>query len=263
LEEKNFFFKNYYKVDGYSETNLLEDYLNYGEALRPYVADTIRLINQEVDAKKRVLFEGAQGTFLDVDFGTYPFVTASHPTAGGACTGTGVSPTKIEQILGVVKAYTTRVGAGPLPTEIPDGGEMLRTRGKEFGSTTGRPRRCGWFDAVIVRRAHLINNFKSMAITKLDVLSGIPTINICTGYKVNGKTQQDLPSSLEEIQAIEPIYLELPGWNEDISGCKKIQNFPKNARKYLEKIEELVGVEISIISIGEDRKQTILLRRFL
>jgi adenylosuccinate synthase len=259
LDEKNFMFREYYALPEINPHDIVAPYLEYGRRLKPYLADTVSLVNQLLDAKQKVLFEGAQGTFLDVDFGTYPFVTASHPTAGGACTGTGVGPTRIDKILGIVKAYTTRVGAGPLPTEGVDGGADLRARGKEFGATTGRPRRCGWFDAVVVKRAQVINHFEHMALTKLDVLSGIAELPICTGYKVNGELVPTLPSTLEDIERIEAVYEKLPGWNEDISGMKKVEQLPKNTRRYLARIEELVGAKISIISLGEDRSQTMIL----
>ncbi len=262
LKEKNFIFKQYYSMTELKSHDIVSEYFALGQRLKPFVTDTVSLINRLLDEKKKVLFEGAQGTFLDIDFGTYPFVTASHPTAGGAATGTGVGPTRIEKILGIVKAYTTRVGAGPLPTEIEDGGEDLRTRGREFGATTGRPRRCGWFDAVVVKRAQMLNHFEQMALTKLDVLTGIPKLYICKEYLINGERVTSFPSALEDVESIKPIYEEMPGWTEDISQAKSIEQFPKNARKYLDRIEELVGAKISIISIGEDRAQTIMINSF-
>jgi adenylosuccinate synthase len=263
LDEKNFMFREYYRLPEIDPQTVLAPYLEFGRRLKPFLADTVTLVNALLDRKQKVLFEGAQGTFLDVDFGTYPFVTASHPTAGGACTGTGVSPTRIEKILGIVKAYTTRVGAGPLPTEGPDGGAELRTRGKEFGATTGRPRRCGWFDAVVVKRAQVINHFESMAVTKLDVLTGLPELPICTGYRLDGKSLDTLPPALEDIERIEPVYETLPGWTEDISGMKKLEQLPKATRRYLDRIQELVGAGISIISLGEERSQTMILDQLL
>ncbi|NTV51647.1 MAG: adenylosuccinate synthase [Candidatus Firestonebacteria bacterium] len=263
LEEKNFLFSKYYALPELKSHDIVPMYLEYGRRLKPYLTDTVSLVNQLLDEKKKVLFEGAQGTFLDVDFGTYPFVTASHPTAGGACTGTGVGPTRIENILGIVKAYTTRVGAGPLPTEGKDGGADLRARGKEFGATTGRPRRCGWFDAVLVKRARVINHFEHMALTKLDVLTGIAELPICTGYKINGENIPTLPSALEDIERLETVYETLPGWNEDISSMKKLEQLPKNTRRYLDRIEELVGAKIAIVSLGEDRSQTMILNSLL
>jgi len=259
LAEKNFLLQNYYHMEPLDTEAILRDYLEFGRHLRPFVADTVELVNRLLDERKRVLFEGAQGTFLDVDFGTYPFVTASHPTAGGSCTGTGVGPTRLERILGIVKAYTTRVGAGPLPTEAGPEGELLRAKGKEFGATTGRPRRCGWFDAVVVRRAHRLNHFDRVALTKLDVLTGMPTVQICTAYRLKGKTLTEFPASLEDVETLEPVYEELPGWNEDITRATRVEDLPGNTRRYLDRITELIGVEIAIISVGEDRSQTIIL----
>lgn len=259
LTEKNFLLQNYYQMEPLDIEGILREYLEFGKKIRPFVTDTVELVNRLLDEGKQVLFEGAQGTFLDVDFGTYPFVTASHPTAGGATTGTGVGPTRIERVLGIVKAYTTRVGAGPLPTESGPEGELLRARGKEFGATTGRPRRCGWFDAVVVRRARRLNHFDQVALTKLDVLTGMPAIQLCTGYRLNGKVLNELPAVLEDIERLEPIYEELPGWNEDITQAKRLEDLPGNTRRYLDRIQDLIGVDISIISVGEDRSQTIVL----
>ncbi len=257
LREKNFLFSQYYSMPALSVDAILEEYTEYGRMIRPYVADTVSLLNRLLDEGRKVMFEGAQGTFLDVDFGTYPFVTASHPTAGGACIGTGVGPTRIEKVLGIVKAYTTRVGAGPLPTEIMDDGGTLRDRGREYGATTGRPRRCGWFDAVVVRQARMINHFQQFALTKLDVLTGISPLKICTGYRIGNQTLDTFPASLEEVEQIQPIYEEMPGWNEDITTLKKIEQLPGNTQKYISRIEELVGAKTAIVSLGEERTQTI------
>jgi adenylosuccinate synthase len=259
LAEKIYLLQNYYHMEPLDAESMLKEYLEFGRHIRTYVADTVEIVNRLLDEGKQVLFEGAQGTFLDVDFGTYPYVTASHPTAGGAATGTGVGPTRLEKILGIVKAYTTRVGAGPLPTEAGPDGDLLRERGKEYGATTGRPRRCGWFDAVIVRRARRLNHFNYMALTKLDVLTGMPTLQICTGYRLHGKTLDEFPASLEDIEALEPIYEELPGWTEDISQVTQLNKLPGNTRRYLDRMMELVGVEIAIISVGEERSQTIIM----
>ncbi len=257
LEEINFMFKNYFSLPPFQIKDIIVKYLSLGQRLSSYVADTTEMVNNLLDAGKMVLFEGAQGTFLDIDFGTYPFVTASHTIAGGASTGTGVGPTRLEKVLGIVKAYTTRVGAGPLPTELKDGGEDLRIRGKEYGATTGRPRRCGWFDAVIVRRAKMINGFESMALTKLDVLGGIEKLYICTAYKINREIVKTIPAVLRKTDKIETVYEVLPGWKEDISGIRKFKDLPDNAKRYVKRIEELVGVRISLISLGEEREQTI------
>lgn len=266
LAEKNYLLQNYYAMPPQDVEAILSEYLAFGQRIRPFVTDAVSLVNRLLDEGKKVLFEGAQGTFLDVDFGTYPFVTASHPTAGGASTGSGVGPTRIERVLGIVKAYTTRVGAGPLPTEITQeggAGDLLRARGKEYGATTGRPRRCGWFDAVIVRRARILNGFDRIALTKLDVLTGMPTLRLCTGYRIRGEVVDTFPARLEDVEAIEPVYEDLPGWDEDITRMTRLEQLPANTRKYLARIEELVGAKIGIISIGEDRSQTMLLDRFL
>jgi adenylosuccinate synthase len=261
LEEKNYLFENFYKIKPFKAGDLLVEYLAYGEQLKPFVCDTVEEINTLVDAGKKVLFEGAQGTFLDVDFGTYPFVTSSHPTAGGVCIGTGVGPTKIKKCLGIVKAYTTRVGAGPLPTEIKDHEEhdFLRSKGKEFGATTGRPRRCGWFDAVIVRRAQKINAFQEVALTKLDVLTGIEKIKICVAYEVDGRRSENIPSQLGDWEKILPVYQEMPGWEADLTKIRAVGDLPQNARNYIKAIEGLIHSKITIISIGQDREQTIQL----
>ncbi|MBN1596300.1 adenylosuccinate synthase [candidate division FCPU426 bacterium] len=262
LDEKNYLFKHYFALETFKINDLLVEYLALGEKLRPHVTDTAFLINTLLAEGKNVLFEGAQGTYLDVDFGTYPFVTSSHPIAGGASIGTGVGPTRIDEVLGVAKAYATRVGAGPFPTEWEGGGEALRQKGNEFGATTGRPRRCGWFDAITVRRAAMINGFEQMALTKLDILSGFSKIKICIGYKIEGRLQEDFPASAEEMDVVEPVYQELDGWQEDISAIKEYEKLPENTKKYISEIEKRVGVKITIISLGEDRKQTILLRSF-
>ncbi|MCD4812565.1 adenylosuccinate synthase [bacterium] len=259
LEEKNYLFENYYSIKPFKIEELLVEYLAYGEQLKPFIMDTVPLINSLLEQNKKVLFEGAQGTYLDVDFGTYPFVTASHPTAGGASIGTGVGPTRIDRILGIVKAYTTRVGAGPFPTEWADGGEDLRKKGKEFGATTGRPRRCGWFDAIGVRRARLVNGFDHIALTKLDVLSGLSELKICISYDIDGEIVEDVPTALDDVEKIKPVYETLPGWQEDITGVKSREALPENAKKYMDRIEALIGAKISIISLGEDRTQTIVI----
>jgi adenylosuccinate synthase len=263
LAEKNFLFEKYFSMPAFKMEELLLQYADFGKRMQPYITDTAALVNTLLDQKKKVLFEGAQGTFLDVDFGTYPYVTASHPTAGGACIGTGVGPTRIDKVLGIVKAYTTRVGAGPLPTEMENSGEELRQKGKEFGATTGRPRRCGWFDAVVVRRAQVINGFEQIALTKLDVLSGLPKLKVCVAYEIDGRRYDSFPASLEMVEQIKPIYEELEGWKEDISQAKKISQLPLNAQRYVSRIEALIGTKVSLISLGEDRTQTIVLEEFL
>jgi adenylosuccinate synthase len=257
LEEINFMFEKYFSLPPLQIKDTIVKYASLGQRLSEYVDDTAEIVNSMLDDGRMVLFEGAQGTFLDIDFGTYPFVTASHTLAGGASTGTGVGPTRLEKVLGIVKAYTTRVGAGPLPTELQAGGEDLRIRGKEYGATTGRPRRCGWFDAVIVRRAKMLNGFESMALTKLDVLSGIEKLYICVAYKINHEIVKAIPAALRKTDKLETIYEILPGWKEDISGIRKYQDLPDNTKRYIERIEELVGVKTSLISLGEARDQTI------
>lgn len=262
LAEKNYLLEHYFGQPVFAVDDLLEQYLALGRKLQPYMTDTARLVNELIDAGRKVLFEGAQGTFLDVDFGTYPFVTSSHPLAGGVCIGTGVPPTKIDRVLGIVKAYTTRVGAGPFPTEWEDGGVELRERGQEYGATTGRPRRCGWFDAMVVKRARMLNGFSDMAVTKLDVLSGMPAVKICVGYRLHGRPVADFPAALEDIEALEPVYEEMPGWKEPLTDVKRFEDLPQAAQKYLKRLEELVGVSISILSVGADRTQTILRSQF-
>ena len=216
------------------------------------------MINEALNKGKRLLFEGAQGTFLDVDFGTYPYVTSSNATAGGACIGCGISPSRINKVIGVVKAYTTRVGEGPFPAEFS--GELMnkiRNKGKEFGATTGRPRRCGWFDAVLVKYAVMLNDLKEVAVTKLDVLDNLERIKICTSYEYKGKKLDNLPSSAEMFSEIKPIYEELPGWMRDIGKIKKYKDLPENAKRYLARISELINAKITIVSVGSEREQTI------
>lgn len=228
------------------------------DQLIPYIINSVKYINDAIDAGKKVLMEGAQGTMLDVDHGTYPFVTSSNPTAGGACTGSGIGPTKISEVWGIVKAYTTRVGEGPFPTELKDAdGEILRSVGAEFGTTTGRARRCGWFDAVVVRHAARVNGLTDLVITKLDVLDQLDKIKICTGYDINGELIKDLPTDLDLFSSANPIYEELPGWLADTTNCRKFSDLPHNALKYIAKLQETVGVKIKVISIGPERGQAI------
>lgn len=258
LEEKNYLLERVFDTDGFALEEVFEEYMSYARRLAHYITDTSLLINEAALAKKDILFEGAQGTLLDVDHGTYPYVTSSHPTAGGACIGAGIGPTRIDQVIGVCKAYTTRVGEGPFPTELKDEiGDEIRNNGAEFGTTTGRPRRCGWFDAVILRYAARVNGLSSVAITKLDVLDSLDTVKICTGYKFKGEIIREFPHSLRYLSECEPVYEELPGWKEDTSGARKLEDLPENARKYLERIKELTGVEISIVAVGPKRSQTI------
>ena len=230
----------------------------WGDALRPHVADTVGYLDDQMRAGRSVLFEGAQGTMLDIDHGTYPFVTSSNTVAGGACCGAGVGPTRIQSVLGVVKAYTTRVGEGPFPTE-DDGEEaaLLQTRGGEVGATTGRTRRCGWFDAVIVRRSAIINGTTGIVLTKLDVLSGTGTLKLATSYQLDGQTVTAPPASVEQLSRCQPVYEEMPGWSEDITGVRNFQDLPEAARDYVHRIEELVGTPVQMISVGPQREQII------
>lgn len=260
LELKNRLFATYYNCEGFDFEEIFTKYTVLAERIRPYVKDTEYSANQYIKEGKKVLFEGAQATMLDLDHGTYPFVTSSNPTAGGACVGSGVGPRMMSNIIGVVKAYTTRVGAGPFPAEQSNKiGEYLRETGHEFGTVTGRSRRCGWFDSVVVRYAAMLNSLDYLAITRLDILDGLDTINICKGYMYKGIELKEYPESLNILQDVEPVYEELPGWKTDISGCKTYDELPENARYYVERISQLVGVPLGIVSVGPDRSQTIVL----
>jgi adenylosuccinate synthase len=230
-----------------------------GCELSEYFIDSAEFLNISIDEGKRVLFEGAQGTMLDVDHGTYPYVTASSATAGGACTGTGVGPTRIDGVIGISKAYTTRVGGGPFPTELLDGiGEQIRKRGQEFGASTGRPRRCGWFDAVVVRYSRLINSLESLVITKLDVLDELDEIRICTGYRYKGSLLKSFPPEIEVLSRCEPEYLTMKGWKNKTAGIQDINELPVIARDYVKRLSDLVNTEISVVSTGPDREETII-----
>ncbi len=230
-----------------------------GEELSEYVVDVAEFLNKSMDEGKSVLFEGAQGTLLDVDHGTYPYVTASSAAAGGACTGTGVGPTRIDGVIGISKAYTTRVGGGPFPTELLDEtGEQIRQRGQEFGASTGRPRRCGWFDAVVVRYSRLINNLSSLVITKLDVLDELEEINICTGYRYKGSLLRFFPPEIQVLDQCRPEYLKVKGWKQKTAGIQDIDALPALARDYLKRLADLVNTEISVVSTGPDRSETII-----
>jgi adenylosuccinate synthase len=243
---------------------ITEELLQYAEPLRPHVADTALVLNDALDAGKTVLLEGGQGTLLDVDHGTYPFVTSSNPTAGGACTGSGIGPTRVSRVIGVLKAYTTRVGSGPFPTELHDEwGERLRSVGGEVGVTTGRPRRCGWFDAPIARYATRVNGLTDIFLTKLDVLTGIERIPVCVAYEIEGQRITELPMTQTDFHHAKPVYEELPGWTEDISGARSIEDLPANAQAYVRYLEELSGAPISAIGVGQDRDATIAVRDML
>ncbi|RJP25255.1 MAG: adenylosuccinate synthase [Deltaproteobacteria bacterium] len=261
LELKNFLLTRYYGAAEVPFQATYDEYLAYGERLKPYLIDTSRFINEEIRHGAKVLFEGAQGTLLDIDHGTYPFVTSSNTTAGGACTGSGVGPTKVSAVIGVSKAYATRVGGGPFPTELfDDEGQQIRDRGNEYGSTTGRPRRCGWFDAPVVRYADRLNGLSGVALTKLDVLSGHPRIKVCVAYEIDGVRRDEVPLSLSGFEAAKPVYEQLEGWKEDISSAREFGDLPKAAQKYVRTLEEITGVEVSLVSVGADRNQTIIRR---
>jgi adenylosuccinate synthase len=261
LVEKNFLLENLLGEAPCSFDEILAEYRGYAAILAKYVADTSLVLSKDLKAGKKILFEGAQGTLLDVDHGTYPFVTSSSTCAGGACTGSGVSPRDIHEIIGIGKAYVTRVGSGPFPTELLDAtGEQLRQTGGEFGATTGRPRRCGWFDAMVIRYAVRVNGLTGIALTKLDVLSDFDTIKVCTGYTYQGKTLETLPAALEIFENCQPVYEELPGWRTDITGAKSFEELPENARSYVHRLEELSGCPIVLVSVGPRRDQTITLR---
>ncbi len=258
VEEKNRFLASYGQPP-VNEGEIIELYAYYKERIAPYVADTAYIINKAIDEKRRVLFEGAQGTLLDIDHGTYPYVTSSYPIAGGVCTGAGVGPTKINRVLGIVKAYTTRVGDGPFPTELLDAtGSAIRDKGHEFGTTTGRPRRCGWLDGIVLRYSAMINGLTDLAITKLDVLSGLKELKLCVAYKYRDKVLENFPGDLEILAECAPVYESLPGWNEDITKCRSIEELPENAKKYLRRIEEFCGVKINIVAVGPERGETIV-----
>ncbi|HEY5995761.1 MAG TPA: adenylosuccinate synthase [Candidatus Deferrimicrobiaceae bacterium] len=259
LEFKNFLFKNYFGLEPLSFDAIHDEYLGYTERIKPYLIDTSLYVNDEIGRGAKVLFEGAQGSLLDIDHGTYPFVTSSNTTAGGACTGSGVAPTRIGGTIGVSKAYATRVGGGPFPTELlDDDGDTIREKGGEYGATTGRPRRCGWFDAPVVRYAHRINALTGVALTKMDVLSGMPRLKVCVGYDVNGVRHDEVPLALAELEVAKPVYETVEGWAEDITSAREFGDLPKAAQKYVRMIEELCGVEVSLVSVGPERNQTII-----
>ena len=261
LELKNQLLVKAYNRKALSVDAVVDDLLVHADRLRPMVADTSLMLTKALDAGKVVLLEGGQATMLDVDHGTYPFVTSSNPTAGGACTGSGIPPTRIDRVVAIVKAYTTRVGSGPFPTELLDAdGERLREQGAEFGTTTGRPRRCGWYDAVIARYSARINGVTDFVLTKLDVLTGFEKIPVCVGYRVGGKTYDEMPMTQTEFHHAEPVYEELPGWEDDISGARSIEDLPKNARRYIEAVESMTSVPISVVGVGADREASIVLR---
>ncbi len=261
LSAVNFLLENLYKAAPLNADEIYAQYMKYAERLSRYITDTDVFINNEIDSKRNVLFEGAQGTLLDIDHGTYPFVTSSNTVAGGACTGLGVGPTKINKVLGIAKAYTTRVGEGPFPTELKDElGESIRQKGGEFGATTGRARRCGWLDILILKHAIRINGLTGIALTKLDILDGFDKLKICVGYKYNGKLYEEFPKEIEVLTHCEPVYVEVKGWKESTLGIKEFDKLPANARKYIKKIEKMLKIKVQIISTGQKRDEIIVLK---
>jgi adenylosuccinate synthase len=261
IEEKNIYLRAILKEKTLDFQELYDGYAAYRDKLKPHVTNTSLLLDQQIRAAKKVMFEGAQGTLLDVDHGTYPFVTSSSTVAGNVCSGSGVGPRQIHQVIGISKAYTTRVGSGPFPTELFDAeGEALRREGVEFGATTGRSRRCGWLDTVAVRHAVRINGITGIALTKLDVLTGFRTIPICTAYRFSGATITEFPASLKAMQEVEPVYEMMDGWTEPLTEVTKFSDLPASAQRYVKRIEELLETEIVLVSVGPGREQTVILK---
>lgn len=261
VKEKNFYLKNFLSYETVDSENIINQYNGYAKKLAPYVKNISVIIDDALKEGKQLLFEGAQGTHLDIDHGTYPYVTSSNTIAGNACSGAGVGPKKITGVIGIVKAYTTRVGEGPFPAELFDEtGDAIQKKGVEFGATTGRKRRCGWLDTVILKNAVRLNGLTGIAVTKLDVLDGLETVNICTSYEYNGKPVNDFPASLKTLAACKPVYETLPGWSEDISSIKKFEDLPQNTINYLKRVEELIETPIYIVSVGPGRGETIMLK---
>jgi adenylosuccinate synthase len=261
LAEKNFIIKEYLGADPLDPDEMFEYLMSLSDKVVGYITNTSLLLNKKIAEGASVMFEGAQGALLDVDHGTFPFVTSSHTVAGAACTGSGVGPTVIDGVYGITKAYTTRVGSGPFPTELDDEiGKRLQKKGAEFGATTGRRRRCGWFDAVAVGHSTRLNGLSGLIITKLDVLSGLDTLKICIGYKIDGVVRDDFPSDIPSLENAEPVYIELPGWKEEIDKARNFEELPKTAQDYIGKIEEILGVPVAIISVGPDREDTIIIK---
>lgn len=257
IKEKNEILQKIHSHAGLDVDAIVKEYLEFDLTIDKYIKDAPAFLNRAMDEGKSVLLEGAQGTFLDIDHGTYPYVTSSSPTSGGACTGSGIPPTRIDSVIGIVKAYTTRVGNGPFPTELlDDDGEKLRKIGVEFGATTGRPRRCGWYDAFLVAYSKMINGITSVALTKLDVLSGFEKIKVCVGYEVNGKKLKSFPTNVEQLIQVTPVYETLDGWNTDITNCEHYDDLPGKTKDYLDFISRQSGIKIDIVSVGPKRKQT-------
>jgi adenylosuccinate synthase len=259
LEEKNFMLEKYFGVEPVSYKKVSRQAAAWAEYIAPFIGSSPHLLEQAMKKKQNILFEGAQGTHLDIDHGTYPFVTSSNPVAGTVCAGSGLAPGKIDKVVGLVKAYTTRVGGGPFPTELKDKyGKHLRDLGAEYGSTTGRPRRCGWLDAVVLGDSVRLNGLDLLAVTKLDVLTGLDELKICTAYKVDGKTVKTVPASLKDFDSCEPVYETMPGWSEDITGARKMKDLPKQAQSYLNRISKILGVPLGLVSVGPERDSTIV-----
>ena len=257
LEEKNRLFEKMYGHEPLKFEDIFEEYYEYGQVLKDYVTDTSVILNDALDSGKRVLFEGAQGVMLDIDQGTYPFVTSSNPVAGGVTIGSGVGPAKIDKVVGACKAYTSRVGDGPFPTELHDEiGDHIREVGHEYGTVTKRPRRIGWFDSVVMRHSKRVSGLTNLCLNCVDVLTGLDEIKICTAYELNGEKIYHYPASLKELSACKPVSETLPGWKEDITNCKTLEDLPENARNYIHRIQDLVGVKVSTFSVGPDREQT-------
>jgi adenylosuccinate synthase len=259
LEVKNLIIEKVYGGQKFDARKVISEYTEYAKVIRKYVADVNAYLFDAMDEGKDILFEGAQATFLDLDFGTYPYVTSSNPIAGGVCTGAGIGPVQIDEVYGVMKAYTTRVGAGPFVTEQDNEiGNIIRELGNEYGTTTGRPRRCGWLDAVMIRYAAKVNGLTALAVNHVDTIGKVGKIKLCTGYIKDGKEIMYVPASLKELAKCRPVYEEFDGWNEDISNVRKYEDLPANAKKYIKRIEELVGVKVKLIGVGSQREQTIL-----
>lgn len=261
LEEKNFLLTRWFKGEPLDFKPMYRNYLAMGEVLKPYITDVSLELDEALKANKQILFEGAQGTQLDVDHGTYPYVTSSNPLSGAVCSGVGIGPDKIHHIVGIVKAYTTRVGSGPFPTELHDEtGRYLQDRGAEFGATTGRPRRCGWLDLAVVRESARLNGLTSLCVTKLDVLTGLKTLKIAVAYDLDGKRIESRPASTGKFDRCKPVYVELPGWDEDLSSIRTWDHLPGAVKGYLKAVEEITGVPFSIISVGPGREESIIMR---
>jgi len=260
LDEKNVLFTQYYHAEALDADAIADQVLCAVPSFRDHIADTRAMVIDAVRRGRPILFEGAQATYLDLDYGTYPNVTSSHPVAGAACLGTGIGPRDIHDVIGVAKAYTTRVGSGPFPTELTDAlGDRLRERGGEYGTTTGRPRRCGWLDGVMIACAATMNSLSALAVTKLDVLDDLDTVRICVGYRIDGEVMTTVPMDPSVLERVETIYEDLPGWRQDITGARSAADLPANARRYIDRISEIAGVPVRFVSVGPERSQLVVL----